>query len=89
MDGGAEPSEDAAVIDSVRQALPLLLRYRQFTWDYDKEADVLYLTFERAEASDSDFTDDDIVVRHTEDGKIIGLTVLHASRRNGANLRAD
>jgi uncharacterized protein YuzE len=77
-----------AIVDSVRLALPLLLRYRQLTWDYDKEADVLYVTFERAEASDSDFTDDDIVVRYSDD-KIIGLTVLHASQRDGLKLRPD
>ena len=79
---------EEAIVDSVKLALPLLLRYRQFTWDYDKEADVLYVTFERAEASDSDLTDDDIVVRYSDD-KVIGLTVLHASRRDGLKLRAD
>lgn len=77
-----------AIVDSVKLALPLLLRYRHFTWDYDQEADVLYVTFERAEASDSDLTDDDIVVRYSDD-KVIGLTVLHASRRDGLKLRSD
>ena len=71
---------DKTIVELVKQALPLLLQRREFTWDYDEEADVLYVTFERAEATDSDLTDDDIVLRY-RDGAIIGLTVLHASTR--------
>jgi len=68
------------VVDLVTRALPLLLRCRQFSWDYDDEADVLYVTFEQAEATDSDTTDDDVVLRYRGDD-IIGLTILHASSR--------
>ena len=71
---------DKTIVDLVKQALPLLLERRAFTWDYDREADVLYVTFERAEATDSDLTDDDVVLRYRDD-EIIGLTVLHASTR--------
>jgi uncharacterized protein YuzE len=71
---------ETAVLDQVKQALPLLLSYREFTWDYDEEADVLYVTFEKAAATDSDMTDDDIVLRYKGD-QIIGVTVLHASTR--------
>ncbi len=71
---------DKTIVGLVTRALPLLLDRRDFTWDYDKEADVLYVTFERAEATDSDLTDDDIVLRCRDDA-IIGLTVLHASTR--------
>ncbi|MDZ4279097.1 MAG: DUF2283 domain-containing protein [Dehalococcoidia bacterium] len=63
--------------------MPLLLRYRDFSWDYDAEADVLYITFQRAEATDSDVTDDDIVLRYRGD-ELIGVTVLHASTRGAA-----
>ena len=71
---------DKTIVDLVKQALPLLLERRAFTWDYDREADVLYVTFERAKATDSDLTDDDVVLRYRDD-EIIGLTVLHASTR--------
>ncbi len=74
---------DTAVVGIVKEALPLLLRQRQFSWDYDQEADVLYITFERGEATDSDLTDDDIVLRYRDDD-IIGMTVLHASTRGAA-----
>ena len=73
---------DKTIIELVKQALPLLLQCREFTWDYDEGADVLYVTFERAEATDSDLTDDDIVVRYrTDNNEIIGLTILNASMR--------
>lgn len=48
---------------------------------YDAEADVLYINFKKpAEATDSELTDDDVIVRY-ENEEMIGLTVLHASRR--------
>jgi len=48
---------------------------------YDEQADVLYMNFEKpAVATDSELTEDDIIVRYRGD-EVIGLTVLHASRR--------
>ena len=48
---------------------------------YDEEADVLYITFKQpCHATDSELTDDDVIVRF--DGEeIVGITVLHASKR--------
>ena len=48
---------------------------------YDEEGDVLYVQFREAgPASDSELTDDDIIVRY--DGEqLVGITVLHASQR--------
>ena len=71
---------DAVIVETVKQALPLLLRYSHFDWDYDKEADVLYVTFESGKATDSDLSEDDIVLRYRGD-QLIGMTVLHASTR--------
>jgi uncharacterized protein YuzE len=48
---------------------------------YDAEADVLYINFKKpSHATDSEMTDDDILVRY-EGEKVVGLTVLHASKR--------
>jgi uncharacterized protein YuzE len=48
---------------------------------YDAEADVLYINFKEAtEATDSELTDDDLIIRY-EDDEMIGFTILHASRR--------
>ena len=71
---------DQAVVDLVMRALPLLIRCADFSWDYDEEADVLYVTFEKAEATDSDLTDDDVVLRF-RGSDLIGVTVLDASKR--------
>jgi len=48
---------------------------------YDAEADVLYINFKKpSDATDSELTDDDIIIRYEGD-EIVGLTILHASKR--------
>ncbi len=48
---------------------------------YDEAADVLYLTFKKpSHADDSELTDDDIIIRY-EQGEVVGITILHASKR--------
>jgi len=53
-----------------------------FVWmSYDQQADTLYINFKKPSfATDSEITDDDIIIRYDED-QIIGLTILHASMR--------
>ena len=53
-----------------------------FLWStYDAEADTLYINFKRpSHATDSELTDDDVIVRY-EDDEVVGLTILHASKR--------
>ncbi|MBM4042977.1 MAG: DUF2283 domain-containing protein [Planctomycetes bacterium] len=54
----------------------------QHVWlDYDREADVLYVTLKRpSHADDSELTDDDMIIRYEGD-EVVGITVLHASKR--------
>ncbi|MGH7952288.1 MAG: DUF2283 domain-containing protein [Limisphaerales bacterium] len=54
----------------------------KYLWSsYDAEADVLYINFKKpSHATDSEMTDDDVIVRYEND-EVIGLTVLHASKR--------
>ncbi len=48
---------------------------------YDSDVDVLYINYKNPSfATDSEMTDDDIIVRCDGD-EIIGMTVLHASQR--------
>lgn len=54
---------------------------------YDKEADVLYVTFVDAVEDESEFTPDDIVLRYRDD-RLISITILHASKRPGLHLDA-
>lgn len=68
------------------ELIPTLVRtpHRAFWSTYDADADVLYLNFKKpATATDSELTDDDIIVRYEGD-EVIGLTVLHASKRQPA-----
>ncbi|MBI3815084.1 MAG: DUF2283 domain-containing protein [Nitrospinae bacterium] len=49
--------------------------------DYDKEADVLYLSFRKPQRAKKTIeADDDILVRKDGD-KIVGITILNASNR--------
>ena len=47
----------------------------------NRDADVHYVTSKRStEATDSELTDEDVIVRHDGD-EVNGLTILHASTR--------
>ncbi len=61
---------------------------RKYMWaSYDSEADVLYINFKKpARATDSELTDEDVIIRY-EDGEVIGLTVLHPSKRPARELK--
>jgi uncharacterized protein YuzE len=62
---------------------------QQAVWvAYDREADVLYVNFTLSnQATDSEMTDDDIIVRY-HDNEVIGYTILHVSTRTGGELTA-
>ena len=53
-----------------------------YMWSsYDAEADTLYINFKKpSRATDSELTDDDVIVRYEGD-EVVGLTILHASKR--------
>jgi uncharacterized protein YuzE len=78
---------DVNIVDEVRRIVPELVRLPSYVEStYDQEADVLYLAFERgATADDSELTDDDILLRY-KGGRLIGVTVMHASKRAGLKL---
>ena len=54
----------------------------RYLWSsYDADADVLYINFKKpSHATDSEITDDDIVIRYEGD-EVVGLTILHAQKR--------
>ena len=74
------------VIANIEEYLKLVPTLRDtpshLLWSsYDAEADTLYVNFKKpSHATDSDLTDDDVIVRY-EDGEVVGLTILHASKR--------
>jgi uncharacterized protein YuzE len=73
-------------LTNVRDYLKLVAAVKQapahYLWSsYDPEADVLYINFKKpAVATDSELTDDDLIMRYEGD-EIIGITILHASQR--------
>ncbi|MCB0211878.1 MAG: DUF2283 domain-containing protein, partial [Anaerolineae bacterium] len=53
----------------------------RFWVDYDQEADVLYISFQRPQkATDTEMTDEGILFRY-RDKQLVGITVLDASTR--------
>jgi len=72
-----------AAIQEYLKLVPALRESPQgYLWSsYDREADVLYINFKKpSHATDSELTDDDVIIRYEGDD-VIGLTILHASKR--------
>ena len=69
-------NEYLSLIPAVRQSPSNCL------WStYYEQGDVLYISFDNPRpATDSELTDDDIILRYDGDD-LIGITILHASKR--------
>ena len=70
-------------VESTLALVPGLLKLsHQRIWTaYDKEADVLYINFNKpSRADDAVLTEGDIIVRYQKE-EIVGVTVLNASSR--------
>ncbi len=68
---------------SVFQAIPFLTDFptQRFWVDYDREADVLYISFQRPQkATNTEMSDEGILFRY-RDQQLVGITVLEASTR--------
>lgn len=79
-----EKALDAQLASSISQAVPLLIDFptRRFWVDYDKEADVLYISLRRPQkATNTKMTDDGILFRY-QGAQLVGVTVLDASARS-------
>jgi len=72
----------AVNVQSVMKALPHLLNLpsKSFWIDYDDEADVLYVSFEKPQNADNSTMEDDAII-HYRKGEVVGITVLDASKR--------
>jgi uncharacterized protein YuzE len=71
-----------AIDEYLKLVSAVQLAPQKYLWSsYDPEADVLYVNFKKpSHATDSELTDDDVIIRYEGD-EIVGLTVLHTSRR--------
>ncbi len=71
------------VIGEILDTIPHLLRMpsKQVWFDFDEEADVLYVSFERPQgATDSELSEDGVLMRYRGD-QLVGVTVLNARKR--------
>ena len=72
-----------SVLNEVFKATPHLLKFpvAKMWIDYDKEADVLYIIFNRPQkATDSEMHENGILFRYKGD-ELVGITILEASKR--------
>jgi uncharacterized protein YuzE len=68
----------------ITQAVPLLVAFpaQRFWVDYDQEADVLYISFQRPQkATNTKIADEGILLRYRDD-QLVGVTILDASMRS-------
>lgn len=73
------------IINSGRLATPDLVQLAKYGQDklfidYDEEADVLYVSFGKPQKADDAIQGSDDIIRRKKGNKIIGLTILNASR---------
>ena len=71
---------EETLIKEVGKVVPSVMKIARKMWiDYDKGADVLYISFEKPQHAEDSEMEDDIIVHKRKD-KVVGLTVLHASK---------
>ena len=74
---------EKAIVKQIQPLLPQLValskKQSAMSFDFDKEADVLYISFQKPQkATDTEMVSDDILLRK-RNNEIVGITVLHAS----------
>ena len=75
---------DKTIVKQIQPLLPQIVALsknkKSLSFDYDKEADVLYVSFEKPQkATDTEMINDDVLLRK-RNNDIVGVTILHASR---------
>ena len=59
------------------EAIKLLEKETELNWDYDGEADVLYISLGKPKEAVGIDIGDGVIVRYSEDeGEVVGLTIL-------------
>ena len=77
MESGLTPEQAV----SLARAVPFEFPASRYWVDYDREADVLYISFAHPQqATDTDMTNEGFLLRYRDD-RIVGVTVLDASTR--------
>ena len=75
---------DKSMLNEIVQFTANIVKFpvKKMWIDFDEEADVLYISFQRPQrATDSEMLDNGILARYHRD-RLVGLTVLDASTRS-------
>jgi uncharacterized protein YuzE len=69
-------------MNEVLDILPHILKmpFNRIWIDYDKEADVLYISFRKPQQANDSIMEDDIIY-HYRDKELVGMTILHAKNK--------
>jgi uncharacterized protein YuzE len=69
-------------LKNIIELAPQFISFGNFWSNYDKEADVLYINFDKPSiADDSEMREDDTIIRYYKN-KIVGVTVLNAKKKS-------
>ena len=74
------------IINKVEKMIPEFVNIidKSLWIDYDKEADVLYISFEKPQNADDSIMEGNIIT-HKRNGVVVGLTILNASSFTSEN----
>jgi len=70
-------------ISALRSMVPYFMKHKNLWIDYDEEADVLYVHFKKPNRADNTVMEDDNLLVRYENDKMVGLTLLHVSKKDG------
>ncbi|MBI3300629.1 MAG: DUF2283 domain-containing protein [Deltaproteobacteria bacterium] len=82
----------AKTVEEISGAVPYLVRLPAGrAWiDYDREADVLYISLKRPQkATDTELLEDQGILLRYQGKELVGLTVLDASKRKKDNKKRE
>ena len=76
---------EQAIINSGKLAISDFINLAKYSRDklfvdYDEEADVLYISFGKPQKADDSVHGEDDIIKRKKGNKIVGLTILNASR---------
>jgi len=88
----AQGATTAKTIAEISEAVPHLIRLPAGrAWiDYDREADVLYISLRRPQkATDTELLDDEGILLRYRGKELVGITILDASQRRKSRKKTD
>lgn len=68
---------------NILESVPYLLKMpsNRIWVDYDEEVDVLYISFRKPQQANDSIMEEDDIIYHYHDDKLVGLTILHAKEK--------